>query len=211
MKILLIHSQDVEVIKNKEATSNPQKFTESFIKMEGLILVCYVSVEDQDTYDTNLIAKQGAEEIEAAILQISGFPEVIRERNEEIRKYNKKIEKNEIKGKSRKIIELIMDQSMYRVDKVLVYPWAHLSKFLSKEVNAMEVCPKIASILQDRGIESNIGTYSLSSLPMFKSRENICPNGEYAFKHSLALPMYHELTEDDIDYIVHNLKETLTK
>ena len=159
MKILLIHSQDVEVIKNKEATSNPQKFTESFIKMEGLILVCYVSVEDQDTYDTNLIAKQGAEEIEAAILQISGFPEVIRERNEEIRKYNKKIEKNEIKGKSRKIIELIMDQSMYRVDKVLVYPWAHLSKFLSKEVNAMEVCPKIASILQDRGIESKFSPF----------------------------------------------------
>ena len=159
MKILLIHSQDVEVIKNKEATSNPQKFTESFIKMEGLILVCYVSVEDQDTYDTNLIAKQGAEEIEAAILQISGFPEVIRERNEEIRKYNKKIEKNEIKGKSRKIIELIMDQSMYRVDKVLVYPWAHLSKFLSKEVNAMEVCPKIANILQDRGIESKFSPF----------------------------------------------------
>lgn len=47
MKILLIHSQDVEVIKNKEATSNPQEFAEDCIKMEGLVLVCYVSVEDQ--------------------------------------------------------------------------------------------------------------------------------------------------------------------
>ncbi|MFX1311576.1 MAG: hypothetical protein ACFFHD_03050, partial [Promethearchaeota archaeon] len=74
MKILLIHSQNVEVIKNKEATSNPQEFAEDFIKMEGLILVCYISVEDQDSYDTNLIAKQGAETIEEAILQISGFP-----------------------------------------------------------------------------------------------------------------------------------------
>ncbi|KKN47265.1 hypothetical protein LCGC14_0664480, partial [marine sediment metagenome] len=26
MKILLIHSQNVEVVKNKEATSNPQEF-----------------------------------------------------------------------------------------------------------------------------------------------------------------------------------------
>ncbi len=159
MKILLIHSQDVEVIKNKEATSNPQEFSEDFIKMEGLVLVCYVSVEDQDTYDTNLIAKQGAEEIEAAILQISGFPEVIRGRNEEIRNYNNKIEKNEIKGKPRKLLELIMDHSKYRVDKVLVYPWAHLSKFLSNEANAMEVCPKIAKILQNKGIEAKFSPF----------------------------------------------------
>jgi threonyl-tRNA synthetase len=159
MKILLIHSQNVEVIKNKEATSNPQEFPEDIIKMDGLVLVCYVSVEDQDTYDTSLIAKQGAGEIEAAILQISRFPEVIRERNEEIRKYNRKIEKNEIKGKPRKLLNLIMEQSMYRVDKVLVYPWAHLSKFLSNEANAMEVCPKIAKILQEKGIEAKFSPF----------------------------------------------------
>ena len=159
MKILLIHSQNVEVIKNKEATSNPQEFPEDIIEMEGLVLVCYVSVEDQDTYDTNLIAKQGAGEIEAAILQISRFPDVIRERNEEIRKHNRKIEKNEIKGKPRKMLNLIMDQSMYRVDKVLVYPWAHLSKFLSNEANAMEVCPKIARLLQEKGIEAKFSPF----------------------------------------------------
>jgi len=69
MKILLIHSDGVEVTKNKEATSNPQEFSESIIKMEGLVLVAYISVEDQDTYDTDLIAKQGADEIEAAITE----------------------------------------------------------------------------------------------------------------------------------------------
>ncbi len=159
MKILLIHSQNVEVIKNKEATSNPQEFAEDFIKMEGLILVCYISVEDQDTYDINLIAKQGAEEIEAAILQITGFPEQLRQKNEEIRKFNKKVEKGEIKGKTRKLLELIMDRDMYRVDKVLVYPWAHLSKFLSKEANAMEVCPKIAENLREKGIEAKFSPF----------------------------------------------------
>ncbi|MHA1507952.1 MAG: hypothetical protein ACTSO6_04525, partial [Promethearchaeota archaeon] len=66
MKILLIHSDGVEVIKNKVATSNPQDFPENIIKMEGLILVAYVSVEDQDTYDTDLISKQGAQVIEDA-------------------------------------------------------------------------------------------------------------------------------------------------
>jgi len=159
MKILLIHSQDVEVIKNKEATSNPQEFAEDYIKMEGLVLVCYVSVEDQDTYDTDLIAKQGAEEIESAILLITGFPEQVNQKNEEIREFNKKIEKGENKGKSRKLIELIKERNMYRVDKVLVYPWAHLSKFLSKEANAMEVCPKIAKNLEEKGIEAKFSPF----------------------------------------------------
>lgn len=159
MKILLIHSEGVEVIKNKEATSNPQDFSENFIKMDGLVLVAYVSVEDQDTYDTDLIASQGAEEIEAAILQITGFPEKLRQKNEEIRGYNKKIEKGEIKGKPRKLLELIKDRDMYRVDKVLVYPWAHLSKFLSKDQNAMEVCPKIAKFLEERGIEAKFSPF----------------------------------------------------
>jgi threonyl-tRNA synthetase len=159
MKILLIHSNGVEVTKNKEATSNPQDFPEDSFEMDGLVLVCYVSVEDQDTYDTDLIAKQGAEEIENAILLITGFPERIRQKNEEIREYNRKIEKGEIKGKPRKFDVLIKDRDMYRVDKILVYPWAHLSKFLSNEANAMEVCPKIAKILQEKGIEAKFSPF----------------------------------------------------
>lgn len=78
---------------------------------------------------------------------------------------------------------------------------------LIKENNRDKVIKK----LRERGIESTIGTYSLSSLPLFKRRENNCPNGEYAFKHSLALPMYHELTEDDIGYIIQNLKEIFSR
>jgi len=159
MKILLIHSKDIEVFKKKEATSIPQEFSEDSIKMEGLVLVCYVSVEDQDTYDTELIAKQGADEIEAAILQISSFPERLRQKNEEIRDYNRKIENGELKGKPRMLLNLILDREMYTVDKVLVYPWAHLSKFLSNEANAMEVCPKIAKFLQEKGIEARYSPF----------------------------------------------------
>ncbi|MBD3193907.1 MAG: threonine--tRNA ligase [Candidatus Lokiarchaeota archaeon] len=154
MKILLIHSKDVEVHKNKEATTNPQEFEKDLIKMEGLVLVAFVSVEDQDTYDTEIIAKQGAEVIEDAILSITSFPDKIRQKNEEIREYNRKIEKEEKKGKPRKLKELILDRELYRVDKVLVYPWAHLSKFLSSDPRAMDVCPRIAGLLQEKGIES---------------------------------------------------------
>jgi len=159
MKILLIHSEGIEVVKNKEATSNPQEFAEEIIKMDGLVLVAFVSVEDQDTYDIDIISKQAADVIEEAILLITGFPERIRQKNEEIREYNKKIEKGVKKGKPRKLLELIKDRSMYRVDKVLVYPWAHLSKFLSSESSAMEVCPQIAKNLEERGIEARFSPF----------------------------------------------------
>ena len=159
MKILLIHSDGVEVVKHKPATSEPQDFPENIIKMDGLILVAYVSVEDQDTYDTDIIANQGAQVIEEAIIQITSFPENIREKNEEIREYNRNIENGKIKGKSRNPIELIKEREMYHVDKVLVYPWAHLSKFLSHESTAMEVCPKIANLLEEKGIEARFSPF----------------------------------------------------
>ncbi len=159
MKILLIHTENIEVTKNKEATSNPQDFKEYIIKMDGLILVAFVSVEDQDTYDTDIIAQQGAKVIEEAILLITGFPEKVRKKNEEIRQYNKKIESGKVKGKPRKSIELIKNREMYQVDKILVYPWAHLSKFLSNDANAMEVCPKIARILEEKGIEAKYSPF----------------------------------------------------
>ncbi|MHA2394358.1 MAG: threonine--tRNA ligase, partial [Promethearchaeota archaeon] len=92
-------------------------------------------------------------------LQITGFPEQIRQKNEEIREFNKKLENGEIKGKKKNLIELIKDREKYRVDKVLVYPWAHLSKFLSNEANAMEVCPKIAKILENKGIEAKFSPF----------------------------------------------------
>jgi len=159
MKILLIHSEGVEVVKNKEATANPQDFPENVIKMDGLVLVAYVSIEDQDTYDTDLIAKQGAQVIDEAIIQITSFPETVSQKNEEIRKYNAKVEKGIIKGKIRKVHDLIKARDMYQVDKVLVYPWAHLSKFLSNESTAMEVCPKIAKILEEKGIEAKFSPF----------------------------------------------------
>jgi len=159
MKILLIHSQDIEVHKKKVATSSAQEFERDIIKMEGLILVAFVSVEDQDTYDIEIISKQGADVIEQAIFSITEFPEKIRQKNEEIREYNKKIDNGKISGTKREFKELILDHSKYQVDKVLVYPWAHLSKFLSNDPNAMEVCPLIAKKLEERGIEAEFSPF----------------------------------------------------
>ena len=178
MKILLIHSKDVEVHKNKEATTHPQEFEENIIKMEGLVLVAFVSVEDQDTYDIEIISKQGAEVIEKAIISITEFPEKIRQKNEKIREYNTNIELGKKKGNPRKIKELILNQSMYNIDKVLVYPWAHLSKFLSSDSKAMEVCPKIAEILESKGIEARFSPFG-----WYKSFKISCLGHELAEMH----------------------------
>jgi threonyl-tRNA synthetase len=159
MKMLLIHSKDVEVVKHKEATSSPQEFPENIIKMEGLILIAFVSIEDQDTYDIDIISKQGAQVIEEGIMLITSFPEKIREKNEEVMEYNRQVEKGSIKGTPKKLHELIKERDMYSVEKVLVYPWAHLSRFLSNEKIAMEVCPKIAKLLQEKGIEARYSPF----------------------------------------------------
>jgi dTDP-4-amino-4,6-dideoxygalactose transaminase len=68
---------------------------------------------------------------------------------------------------------------------------------------------KVILNLKDKGIESTIGTYSLNAQPLFHRREEF-PNSKYAFERSLALPMYHELTEEDILYIVKSIKSILS-
>ncbi|MEM2869886.1 MAG: DegT/DnrJ/EryC1/StrS family aminotransferase [Thermoplasmata archaeon] len=56
------------------------------------------------------------------------------------------------------------------------------------------------------GIGCTIGTYSLGLLPLFKGR---CPEGRRAFRTTLALPMFHELTDDGVVRVVGELKKAL--
>lgn len=69
---------------------------------------------------------------------------------------------------------------------------------------------KTIANLKNNGIESTIGTYSLGSQPLFRKYKKECPNSWYAFNHSMALPIYHELKESDIEYIVKCLSISLS-
>ncbi|MHA1339175.1 MAG: threonine--tRNA ligase [Promethearchaeota archaeon] len=164
MKLLMIHSNGAFMEKKKPATSTPQEFKESSIQLDGKVLVCYVSVEDQDTFDIDIISKQAADEIENAVELIEGFPAKIEQINKEIEEYNLALEKKKkaaeknpnikVGGRPKPKRELILPASEYKVDKILVYPWAHLSQFLSQEKSAADVCPRIAEILQERGYKA---------------------------------------------------------
>lgn len=61
--------------------------------------------------------------------------------------------------------------------------------------------------LRNEDIGCAIGTYSLSSLPLFNGT---CPNGTEAFKNSLALPMYEGLMESDVNHILDCIKKAIT-
>jgi len=77
--------------------------------------------------------------------------------NEDLAKAKKKSEtdpKIKVEGIPKKKKELVLPSSEYKVDKILVYPWAHLSSYLSQEKSAADVCPMIANILKKRGYEA---------------------------------------------------------
>jgi len=73
---------------------------------------------------------------------------------------------------------------------------------------------QVMAQLRERGIEVQIGTYALHREPAFKENAGVRHHGEFtgsnwAFEHSLALPLYHELTGPEQDKVVHELKSAI--
>jgi len=73
---------------------------------------------------------------------------------------------------------------------------------------------QIMEKLKERNIETQIGTYSLHMHNAF--RENpMChilgdmSGSRYAFYHCLTLPLYHEMTKEEQDYVVRELLEAV--
>jgi dTDP-4-amino-4,6-dideoxygalactose transaminase len=96
----------------------------------------------------------------------------------------------------------------------IIYPDPPKSVRYNYQTYAIMVKEKrdlIINELKKNYIESTIGTYSLSTQPLFKLRAHAHDNhnGKYAYNHTLALPMYYELTQAQIDYIVKKLKKII--
>ena len=68
----------------------------------------------------------------------------------------------------------------------------------------------IKKMLQ-RGIETQIGTYALHQQPCYKRILRNSPkhlnNSLEAFQNTLTLPMYHNMTFQEIEFVVNSLKE----
>ena len=68
--------------------------------------------------------------------------------------------------------------------------------------------------MREKGIECQIGTYSLHMHRAFKDQKFFKVHGgmdgsKYAFEHCLTLPLYHELTLEDQKYVVNELRKAI--
>ena len=73
---------------------------------------------------------------------------------------------------------------------------------------------RIMERLRSKGIEVQIGTYSLHMHPAFYNNHKCRVSGsvkgsEYAYHHCLTLPMYYGMTEEIQDQVVHHLVKEL--
>lgn len=64
--------------------------------------------------------------------------------------------------------------------------------------------------LRENGIEVQIGTYSLHMHRAFQGNQNCkimadMTGSRYAFHHCMTLPLYHDMTEEEQQYIIHQL------
>ena len=69
---------------------------------------------------------------------------------------------------------------------------------------------RIINTMREQGIEVQIGTYSLHMHKAYHKNTNCKIHGNmegsrYAFDHCLTLPLYHDLTESDQEYVVGHL------
>jgi len=68
--------------------------------------------------------------------------------------------------------------------------------------------------MKERGIETQIGTYALHMHRAYNDSPNCriegdMPGSRYAFEHCLALPLYHEMTLQEQDYVIKHLIDSL--
>jgi dTDP-4-amino-4,6-dideoxygalactose transaminase len=69
--------------------------------------------------------------------------------------------------------------------------------------------------LKKLNIETTLGTYSISSQPYFEkyssSKKTIAPHSNFAFTHSLTLPLYPEMKKRDVHRVATSLNAILNK
>ena len=72
----------------------------------------------------------------------------------------------------------------------------------------------IIAALRARGVEATLGTYALHAQPFFARtfgyRPGALPGSHAAFLRSIALPLYPQMTDDDVDAVVDGVRAVLS-
>jgi dTDP-4-amino-4,6-dideoxygalactose transaminase len=78
---------------------------------------------------------------------------------------------------------------------------------------SMTLRNEIMLSLERKGIATRPGTHAVHSLAYYKRKYNIkneaCPNSLKAMNQTIALPLYPTMTEQEIDYVISNVRSAI--
>lgn len=77
--------------------------------------------------------------------------------------------------------------------------------------NVAEIRSKIMQSMKNKGVQTQIGTYSISSTPYLDKYRKVgeLNNSKRLASGLLSLPLHHELDDEDIQYVVECLEESI--
>lgn len=135
--------------------------------------------------------------IQAAMgnVQLEKMPAMHKRRTTVANIYNRRIEEEFLPG-------------AIAIQKVLpnaVHSYQRYTVILRKGLDRDEVVTRMAQ----EGVQTTIGTFDLSSIPLFGVPDSKNPNGRHLFKQSLSLPMYPDLTVYEANRVIDALRSVL--
>jgi dTDP-4-amino-4,6-dideoxygalactose transaminase len=120
-----------------------------------------------------------------AIEQLKKYPQFLIKRFEQVDLYNNLL-------KNQPLIQIP------RIAKGAKHVFQTYAILLDKKINRNNLIIRMRS----EGIQTQIGTYSSFIQPVYRNMNDVCPNSRYLFEHTLALPLFYELTDEEIRKVV---------
>jgi perosamine synthetase len=126
-------------------------------------------------------------DINAAIAteQLKKYPQFLNKRFAQVELYNK----------------LLRNHPLIQIPEVAIgakHVFQTYAILLNKMINRNNLIIKMRS----EGVQTHIGTYSSHIQPVYQNTNDECPNSRYLFEHTLALPLFYELTNEEIKKVV---------
>ncbi|MBD5637190.1 DegT/DnrJ/EryC1/StrS family aminotransferase [Clostridium botulinum] len=118
-------------------------------------------------------------------------------------------------SKARKIIANKYNEKLYNVKGIILprekeyskHIWQTYHILLNKNINR----DSLIKNLKEKGIETNFGAYAVHEQDYYKNKYNYddkeFKKSSFAWKQGLALPLYVGIKDNEIDYIVSQLKD----
>jgi len=104
-----------------------------------------------------------------------------------------------------KLSEIELIESPFKSNMV-THVYQSYVTLLNKIIDRNKLIERLLKV----GIQTQIGTYASHIQPLYRSKDK-CFNSLKVFNRSLSLPIYYNLNEEQIDFVINNLKNELTK